>query len=94
MKEFLKHNRARINKELSSYELRKFFSPSSYAQATAVETAISSHVFGKFTLRATGRLKKQRLKFLSTSKFSTTERDGTRRWGMSAHMSMNSSSNP
>ena len=47
MQGLLKRNRLKINKELTSYNSRKYFSPSSYAVSLVTSAALSVHLYGK-----------------------------------------------
>ncbi len=47
MQDLLKRNRLRINKELTSYDSRKYFSPSCYAGSIVTFSALSAHLHGK-----------------------------------------------
>lgn len=47
MRDLLKRNRKKINEELTSYESRQFFSPSSYGGSIVTIPAFSAHLYGK-----------------------------------------------
>ena len=47
MRELLKRNRLRINRELASYDSRKYFSPSCYADSIVTVHALLVHLQGK-----------------------------------------------
>jgi len=47
MQGLLKRNRLKINKELTSYNSRKYFSPSCYAGSLVTSSALSAHLYGK-----------------------------------------------
>lgn len=47
MRNLLMRNRLKINKELNTYELRKYFSPSCYADSIVKLPALSAHLHGK-----------------------------------------------
>jgi len=47
MKGLLQRNRLKINKELNSYDSRKYFTPSCYANSFVTVSALSAHLHGK-----------------------------------------------
>jgi SAM-dependent methyltransferase len=47
MRDILKRNRLQINKELASYDTRKYFSPSCYADSIITLSALSANLHGK-----------------------------------------------
>ena len=47
MRDLLKRNRLKLNKELASYDSRKYFSPAYYIGSIDMPTAFSAHLHGK-----------------------------------------------
>lgn len=47
MRDLLNRNRLKVNKELASYDSRKYFSPSCYASSIVTLSVLSTHLHGK-----------------------------------------------